>query len=334
MANAQKTKILLLICMCLALAIGGCGGTPADEPGTDGPPSPAPENVQDEEQAHTTTVAPLNSYRWEIDDKRSDKTPIHGRYLLDYQLPEGIDNWAERYFLEIYDDCIFIGNALTDHEGTVEIDRHEGLTWICFLGTVDSNWGSPLNFYIFKPGVIIQEAAKSDLFNVHSNAYSLVYKREDILLEERQGQGVSESESVKALLGFDPSGFDLDKTIGEIRAKHPDLHCDRYESGSLVYYSELADKHYRIYAGVDDLDNPPSDMEVYGFGTRAKNIFPNMGAWVFKEEIRSIADRYYEGLDTLDFTYQGYDFTCSHMDSYDMTPNTLVMVHKTYEEEG
>ena len=335
MAKAQKTKILLLVCMCLALAIGGCGGPPGDEPGTDGPPLPVPVQEQDEEvDEEPAPLPPPDSYRWEVEDRRVDKTPLEGKYLLDYQLPEGPDNWVERCYLEIHEDCIFVGNALISHGGAAVIGQHEGLTWICFLGPADSGGESVLNFYLYRPGVIIQEAAKSDLFNVHTNAYSLVYKKEDILLKERQGQGASESESIKALLSFDPSGFDFDKTIGEIRTKYPDLHCEWYESGSLVYYSGAADKYYRIQAGVDDPDNPPGEMEVYGYGSKAKNIFPNMGAWVFKEEIRGIAESYYEGLDTLDFTLEGYNFTCRHKDSYDLTPDTVVMVYKSYVEEG
>ena len=337
MAKAQRTKILLLVCMSLALAIGGCGGPPADEPGTEGPPSPEPVQEQDEEEDEgQAPMAHPDSYRWEVEDKRADKTPLDGKYLLDCQLPEGPDDWAERHYLEIHEDCIFIGNAMASHGGTAVIGQHEGLTWICFPGAGDGNGGSPLNFYLYRPGVIIKESSNSDLFNVHTNAYYLVYKREDILLEERQGQGASGngSGSVKALLGFDPASFGLDTTIGEIRRLYRDLHCEWYESGSLVYYSGAADKYYRINAGVDDPDAPPDDMKVNGYGSKAKNIFPNMGAWVFKEEIRGIADRYCEGLDTLDFTLEGYDFTCRHKDSYDMTPDTLVMVHETYVEEG
>ena len=316
-------KFLVFI-LCLTIAITGCGNPPVQEQ-EDPPTIPVSEPKKEPEKEKI----PPGFYKWEIVDKRIDKIPLNGKYLLDVQPWTGApDGWAEQFYFEIFDDYIFLSDALISRGGVAEIDQLEGTTWICFIDS--ENRFNPLNFYLYKPGVFVKETIWSDLYNEHSNEYSLTYKKEEILLEERQKQDASETE--KALLEFDPSTFYLDKTFGEVRDIYPDLQYCGYESGSTVFHSVKEEKYFRISAGWSD--EPPAEMEIVGFGASAKTIFPNMGAWVFKEEVRRVADTFFgEGYYRLYFTYQGYGFYCEYEDSFDISPNTLVMVYKLKDED-
>ena len=325
-------KLIIIMLMCLAFALSGCGVPPAQEPDDAPPPAPAP--VPTPVQEPEKEKAPAGSYRWEIADKRADKVPLNGKYLLDYPTSWGApDDWAEQFWFEIFDDYILLSDALTDDDGIVEIDQFEGLTWICFVGSTDRSGDGPQNYYLYETGVFVREAYSSDLFSTISNAYNLTYKREDILLEERQWQEASESE--KALLEFDPKALYLDKTFGEVSKAFPDLYYAWYEEGGAYFRSDKADKYFLIGAFWDG-DEPPDDLQIYGYGARAKNMFPNMGAWVFKDEIMRVADTFYEcyDYDRFYFTYQGHGFNCTYGESFDITPNTLVMVHKLQGEDG
>jgi len=289
----------------------------------DGPPEPEAEKPSVPQKDEK------DFYRYEIVDKRLDKVSLEGKYFRDTGSPWNSYGWDEEYYFEIFDDHIIVSNSLVQHDGVVEIAQHEGLTWVCFTDAMVDDWyRGPLNLYLYKPGVLIMESFLSDIFNEHSNASYLTYKREDLIYEEQHEKEAQERE--KALLDFDPDTFYLDKTYGEVKKLFPDLHCEWYESGSFVYYTKRGDKYFRIGAGIEDLDNPPDEAEIYGFGAKAKTIFYNMGAWIFKEEVRRIADTYWEGYDTLTFTYQGYVFTVYYEESYDITPNALVMVNELY----
>ena len=335
MENEKKTigivvGVIVLPLLIVAVLLGALGWLLIQE-STLADVTPEINTTPSSAQTQAEIESFSDSFRWEIVDKRTDKVPLNGKYLLDYESSYGPNDWLESFWLELFDDYILVGKALIDHEGIVEIDQHEGLTWLCFLDSAD-RWGNnSLYFYLYTPGVIIKGTSHDDLFNVHSNDYSLVYKRDDLIFEEMHGQEANENNM--ALLDFDPTSFYLDKTIGEIYSVFPDVHCCYYESGSLVYHSEEADKYFRIAAGVKDPDNPPDEMEIYGFGSSAKKIFPNMGTWVFKEEVRNITDYCFEGLNELFFEYQGYSFSCTYEDSFDITPNTKVMVRKTWSED-
>jgi len=327
--SALKKGLFVLIIILAVFTLGSCKD--ASEPERD-----LGNTTLDTSQDADMPPEPQNDerdfYRYEIIDKREAKVSLEGKYLLDYESPWGPEGWEEQFYFEIFDDHIIVSNSLVRQDGVVEIAPHEGLTWVCFTDTMVDGWyRSPLNFYLYKPGVFIMESYYSAIFNEHSNASHLTYKSEDLIYEEQHEQKASESE--RALLAFDPDTFYLDKTYGDVKKLFPDLHCEWYESGSLVYYTEKGDKYFRIWSGIDDLDNPPAEMEVYGFGTKAKNIFYNMGAWIFKEEVRRIADTYSEGYDSLTFTYQGYEFKSYYKESYDITPNSLVMVGEIYRED-
>ena len=287
------------------LASCACDKAPAEEPEAEPPTLETTAPIVEEPEP--------DFYTYEIVDKRAVKTPFTGKYA--YMHIE--DQW-----FELFEDHAVVSSALAKGDGVLELEEIEGMIWLRFSGAELERCLA--NRLLSAGGDTIAVELEATVGSGWSEAF----------FEVKEIQEATEAEM--ELLYFDSETFYLGKAFGEIEDMYPDLEFEYQLAGGDYYYSEQADMYF-VFPGWYP-DGEERNIETVAFGARAIEMFPNMGARVFKAEVERIigreilSGRYeYEAPQVL-MGLQGYSFSYDVTDSLDILPDTMVFVRGPYNE--
>ena len=257
-----------------------------------------------------------------INDLRTDNVSMAGRYVSPFN-PEA--------FFEITDDQLELSASMGKYEEEAEVDYFEGLTWICCKNNPEAGNG-PLYLYSSDLQTFYKEAPYSDLVDGVEGYETLTFEREGPAVTAEEA-----TENEKGLLYFTPESFFLGVTFSEIEAAYPDLEYRGVMASGSYYYSPEAEISFIFDISLGSSGND-KNAETIAFSVTAKQIFPNMGTRVLKWEIEKIigeklvVSRYAGGSPEVYFHYHGYKFQYQNQDTYDILPDTI-MVISAYNED-
>ena len=155
-----------------------------------------------------------------------------------------------------------------------------------------------------------------------------IYDEKSPQNSENSDSEIKPNESTNSLLYFDPSSLFFGSAVKELKAAFSDLEKKEPYMNPIVYYSKESDISF--FGWADDGSTNEESIRIREIRAPAKTVFPNMGEQVLRSEIEKIIgedlniEMYGEMIAY--FSYQGGVFTYSAEDSYDLFPETSLLV--------